>query len=131
MGGRSTSGLMSVIKNPFFIFCCLVFWFNQGIERIWNIYIPYVHAYLDDLLAMPVIFGITLQVFRWIHPLKAAFTFTKIQLFVGWLYFSLIFEVFLPWRSDIYTADPWDVVCYGIGTFLFYKIINKPASSNS
>jgi hypothetical protein len=119
---------MSVISNPFFILCCLLFWINQAIERLWGIFIPWIHAYLDDLLAMPVIFGITLQIFRWIHPLRNQFVFTKVQLLVGWIYFSLIFEVFLPSRSDIYTADPWDVLCYAIGTLLFYKLINFPIS---
>ncbi|SIS53909.1 magnesium citrate secondary transporter [Belliella pelovolcani] len=119
---------MSVISNPFFLFCCLLFWVNQAIERLWGIFIPWIHAYLDDLLAMPVIFGITLQIFRWIHPLRNQFVFTKVQLLVGWFYFSLIFEVFLPRRSDIYTADPWDVLCYAIGTLLFYKLINFPIS---
>ncbi|MCH7401469.1 magnesium citrate secondary transporter [Belliella kenyensis] len=118
---------MSVLKNPLFIICCIAFWVNQAIERAWEIYIPWVHAYLDDLLAMPVIFGITLQIFRWIHPLKAKFRFSKKQLIIGWIYFSLIFEVFLPSRSDIYTADPWDVVCYGIGTIAFYIFINNPS----
>jgi radical SAM superfamily enzyme YgiQ (UPF0313 family) len=116
---------MSVFKNPYFISACLVFWLNQFLERVLNIFIPYVHAYLDDLLAMPVILGITLQVYRWIHPLKDGFTFSKTQVFVGWLYFSFLFEFLLPRWSSTYTADLLDVVCYGIGAIAFYKLINK------
>lgn len=120
---------MSVLKNPFFWIPALLFTLNQLIERILNIHIPYIHAYLDDLLAMPVILGITLQVYRWIHPLKDAFIFTKAQTFVGFAYISFIFEWFLPRFSATYTADPWDVVCYGIGTLVFYHFINKAANT--
>ncbi|WP_373522332.1 magnesium citrate secondary transporter [Aquiflexum sp.] len=89
-----------------------------------KIFINYVHAYLDDLLAMPVILGITLQVYRWIHPLKEKFVFSKIQVLVGWAYFSFLFEFFLPRWSSTYTADIIDVLCYGLGAIAFYKLIN-------
>ena len=74
---------MTVFNNPFFWIPALLFAVNQFIERILAIYIPWVHAYLDDLMAMPVILGITLQVYRWIHPQKDAFVFSKVQTFVG------------------------------------------------
>ncbi|WP_245531126.1 magnesium citrate secondary transporter [Belliella baltica] len=80
---------------------------------------------LDDFLAMPVVLGITLQILKWIHPLKNCFYFSKFQLLVGWLYFSFLFEVLLSAWSDIYTADIWDVVCYGIGTIIFDRLINR------
>lgn len=115
---------MSVLRNPFFLLACLVFWLNQFLEKILGIYIPYAHAYLDDLLAMPVVLGITLQVYRWIHPLRENFTFSKAQVVVGLVYFSFLFEFLLPRWSTTYTADLWDVFCYGIGAIIFYKLIN-------
>lgn len=116
--------MMSVFKNPYFLIACLLFWTNQFLEKVMKVFIPYVHAYLDDLLAMPVILGITLQVFRWIHPLKDDFVFSKTQVAVGWLYFSFLFELVLPRWSPIYTADILDVLCYGLGALAFYKLIN-------
>ena len=116
---------MHVLKNPFFLTACLLFWINQYLEKVKGVFIPYVHAYLDDLLAMPVVLGISLQVFQWIHPLKAGFRFTKVQVMVGWLYFCLLFEVLLPKWSDQYVADPWDALAYGIGAVIFYRFINK------
>lgn len=116
---------MTVFKNLYFLTACVLFWINQAVERLLGIYIPFIHAYLDDLLAMPVVLGLTMQVFRWIHPLKNRFYFSKMQLTVGWLYFSFLFEVLLPRWSDIYTADIWDVVCYGVGTIIFDKFINS------
>lgn len=116
---------MSVLKNPLFIISCLIFWINQYIERIQGLYIPYVHAYLDDLLAMPVVLGITLQAFRWFHPLKERFIFSKTHVIIAVFYFSLIFEVILPMKSSTYTRDWWDVLCYAIGAAAFYFWINK------
>jgi hypothetical protein len=116
---------MRVLKNPLFLIACILFWANQYLEKVQGIFIPFVHAYMDDLLAMPVVLGITLQAFQWIHPLRAGFRFTKVQVLVGWLYFSLLFEILLPRWSDHYVADPWDVLAYGIGAAFFYRFINK------
>ncbi|MGY6558961.1 MAG: magnesium citrate secondary transporter [Nitritalea sp.] len=116
--------------NPYFWVPALLFWINQYLERGLEIHLPYVHAYGDDLLAMPVVFGLTLQVYRWFHPLREAFIFTPIQLLVGLLYFSLLFEVLLPRYSSTYTADPWDVLCYTLGTLYFYYLLNRPACSS-
>lgn len=116
--------MMSVFKNPYFLIACVLFWANQFLEKVMKVFIPYVHAYLDDLLAMPVILGITLQVFKWIHPLREDFVFNKTQVVVGWLYFSFLFEFLLPRWSSIYTADILDILCYGLGAITFYKLIN-------
>jgi hypothetical protein len=124
LADSDVAGLMTVFKNPYFFFPCIIFWANQYLERIQHLFIPFVHAYLDDLLAIPVVLGITLQVFRWIHPSKNQFVFTKKQIFVGWLYFSFMFEFALPKWSNTYTSDIFDVVCYGIGSVYFYKFIN-------
>lgn len=115
---------MSVIRNPYFIVCCLLFWANQFLERILGIFIPFVHEYLDDLLAMPVVLGISLQVFRWISPLKDGFIFTKTQILIGVAYFAFLFEFLLPMFSPVYTRDFWDVVCYGVGAVFFHRQIN-------
>lgn len=116
---------MRVLQNPYFLTACLLFWANQYLEKIEGIYLPFVHAYLDDILAMPVVLGITLQVFQWIHPQRAKFRFTPVQVLVGWLYFSFLFEFLLPKWSDIYVSDPLDVLMYGLGSLLFYRLINR------
>jgi hypothetical protein len=115
---------MTVFKNPFFYIPCLVFWVNQYFEKVQGIFIPFIHAYLDDLLAMPVVLGIALQVFRFIHPFKDNFIFTKVQVGIGVAYFAFLFEIVLPRWSATYTADIWDVLCYAIGAFIFYRFIN-------
>jgi hypothetical protein len=116
---------MTVFKNPHFLLPALLFWINQYLEKIQNIFLPYIHSYLDDLLAMPVILGITLQAFRLIYRNKKHFIFTKLQIFIGTAYISFLFEVLLPRWSGRYTADPWDVLCYALGATYFYFFINR------
>lgn len=116
---------MTIFKNPIFIVCCLAFWINQYVENSLGIYVPIYHAYGDDLMAMPVVFGICLQLMRWLHPLKSELIFTKKQLLIGLIYFSVVFELILPLLSDTYTADPIDVFCYLVGTWIFHKFINQ------
>ncbi|SHO59475.1 magnesium citrate secondary transporter [Algoriphagus zhangzhouensis] len=119
---------MTVLKNPIFFVSALLFWVNQGAEKLFGETHSFIRSYEDDLLAMPVILGITLQVFQWIHPLKNQFRFTWVQCLVGFLYVSVAFEGILPLYSETYTRDYWDIVCYAIGTFGFYKLINPKAS---
>jgi len=116
---------MPVLKNPFFILPCILFWINQYLEKIQNIFIPFVHSYLDDLLAMPVVLGLTLQVYQWIHPGKNHFVFTKVQILVAVVYYSLLFEVILPLWSSRYISDPLDVLFYLLGAIWFYIWINE------
>ena len=121
---------MAVFKNPFFFIPCLVFVINQLFERIGKLYIPYVHAYLDDLMAMPVILGITLQIYQWIHPAREKFTFTATHVIVATAYVSLVFEWLLPMFSSTYTRDWLDLVCYGIGAVYFYWLVNRSYSAH-
>ncbi len=116
---------MSVFKNPYFFIPVLLFAGNQVLEKGFGIFVPFVHAYLDDLLAIPVILGITLQIYRWIHPLRQNFRFKKEHIFVAFLYVSVVFEGFLPWYSDQYIRDFWDILCYGLGAIIFYFKINR------
>ncbi len=119
-----------ILKNTLFLICCLLFWTNQALEKA-GIIIPFVHAYADDLLAMPVVFGITLQSMRWIYPGGGLLVFSKTHVISGWLYFSLLMEAGLPRISATYTADIWDVVCYGIGSLAFWFWINLPEAKES
>lgn len=116
---------MEVIKNPYFYLPAILFAINQILEKIFGIFTPFIHAYFDDLLAMPVILGITLQLFRWIHPAKDTLTFAKTPLIVAWIYVSIVFEWFLPSQSNQNVSDLWDILCYGLGTLYFHYLINQ------
>ncbi len=117
---------MSVIKNPFFYIPALLFLANQILEKAFTVFLPIVHGYFDDIFAIPVILGITLHIYRLIHPRKDNFSFTKTQIFVAVIYVSVVFEWFLPKFSNTYISDLLDVACYVLGGFYFYFLINTP-----
>lgn len=118
---------MDLVKHPIVVFAAVAFWVNQYLEKVVGIFLPVYHSYGDDLLAMPVVFAICLQVMRWIHPSGSQLVFTGRQLLVGLLYFSLVFELALPKLSPVYVSDPLDVLCYALGTWIFWRFINRPA----
>ncbi len=123
--------MISVLKHPLFIFAAIAFWTNQFLEKALGVFIPFYHSYGDDLMAMPVVFGLCLQTMRWIHPRKSDLVFNKNQILVALVYFSVVFEGVLPMLSDRYTADIFDVLCYGIGTLAFYYFMNQQAKAQS
>lgn len=120
--------MIDLFKHPIFIFASIAFWINLYLEKSLGIFLPFYHSYGDDLIAMPVVFGICLQIMRWIHPRKTELTFSIKQLAIGVIYFSIVFELILPNVSPVYTADLFDVLCYLIGTLVFQKFMNIPAS---
>ncbi|REG83524.1 magnesium citrate secondary transporter [Algoriphagus antarcticus] len=119
--------MIDIVKHPIFIITSMAFWINQYLEKSLGIFLPLYHAYGDDLMAMPVVFGICLQMMRWIHPMKSELIFSKKQVFIGLIYFSIVFELVLPKLSAAHTADPLDVLCYMIGAWVFHRFMNKPA----
>lgn len=117
---------INTISHPLVWGFALLFVINQFIERCLGIFIPYVHAYLDDVLCMPVVLGIAMQVIQWIHPLKQQYYLSVWHLMWALIYFSILFELVLPCFSPLYTADWLDVFCYAAGTLLYYAMIIHP-----
>lgn len=117
---------MMLVLHPLFIISSVLFWLNQALEKIYGIYIPIVHGYLDDLLCMPIVLSIAMQVVQMLHPLGSLYTFSRSHIFIVVFYFSLLFEVVLPLYSINYTADILDIGCYIIGAIVFYRIHVEP-----
>ncbi len=46
---------------------------------------------------------------------------------VAVIYYIVIFEGLLPYWSNTYIRDPWDVLFYLFGAIWFYFLINKNA----
>lgn len=100
----------------------LVFVMNYVLQSI-AISTPFTRNYLDDLLAMPLIFYLTQTLMRLIYRDKH-FKLDVPMLILGFLMVSIGFEWLLPKYIEHLTADNWDVLCYAIGTIFFY-ILNR------
>lgn len=117
---------MHTLKHPLVWISILLFCINQIIEKYFHVFLPVVHAYLDDLLCMPVVLGVSMQVIQWIHPLRQFYTLSQRHIFLAVVYYSILFEVVLPFFSPIYTSDGIDIILYALGGLIFYWFVAKP-----
>ena len=116
----------ATLRHPLVASSILLFIVHQIIERGYGYSIPIVHAYLDDLLCMPIILGLAMQFIQWIHPLKELYHLDKIAIAISVIFYSILFEIILPMASpSTYTADWIDVLLYSTGALLFYCLISR------
>ena len=78
----------------------------------------FLNNYLADLLCMPIVLYLATFGIRFLTNRKE-YQLSLFQIFVGFSYFALLFEIILPFYSIKYTRDFWDIVLYLIGSILF------------
>ena len=115
---------MKVLRHPLFICATALTLANAALERLASP-IPFIHAYLDDVLCFPVVLTLALALLRMLkgndHRLSS------FQIGAAVIYFSIVFEWMLPRVSASYTGDALDVIAYAAGAMMFAVFINaKP-----
>ena len=122
---------MQILRNPFFILFCCLFWLTYLLEYFHVFTLPVIHNYLDDVLAIPVILTLAVAIQRqWVYRNKH-YTLSKIQIIFAVVYVSVLFEGVLPLCSLKYTRDLWDILAYFAGAFIFNKLLNRPKKISS
>ena len=119
------SAIRQYLLNPVLLSCTVVFLINQVFDHT-GVYIPFVHAYLDDFLTIPLSGAYTLFVQRFLTYRNPAYVLPVWQLIFLWAVFSVWFEWYLPQQSDAYVRNAWDVVAYAVGGVFFHRVINRP-----
>ncbi len=79
-----------------------------------------IDSYLDDLLAVPVLMGITLIIERGLPGYSETYFHSPLHIAFVCLLLSVCFEYILPELSDRYVSDPFDLLGYTVGAFLYY-----------
>ncbi len=119
----------SPLQHPLFILAVVLFITNQVLERYFLFHLPYLHAYLDDLLCMLVLLPILLFLQRNLVFRDPTYTFHVAHIIIAIIACSLYFEVYLPYYyTPKYIADPLDVFAYSVGGFIFWKWMNRPSN---
>lgn len=77
-----------------------------------------VNNHLNDILCMPIVLKFCLEGTRYVRSDDGLQLSPMLCLTVTLLY-AVYFEGFLPHVSVRYTKDPWDLLCYAVGLFLF------------
>lgn len=116
---------MKILQSPVFILCSVLFVLHQLLQKGLGLHIPYLHAYLDNFLAMPIILTLLLAERRLLFRKGNGYILTALDVLLATLYVSLISELLFPLFSDRFTTDWLDPVLYGLGSLLFYFTINQ------
>ena len=102
----------------------VVFFVLLGLYLIslwYKFYIPqnsWVNHYQADFLCMPIVLMIAEKSIQ-ILKRNSTFKLSLLQIGVGAIYFSVLFELVLPALNEKYTQDPKDVLMYFLGAGLF------------
>jgi len=123
---RLTKVFILSVFPPFWFWCSAIFILNQFLEA-GGVFIPYVHSYLDDILAIPIVLGFTLafqQQFTYRNP---KYTFSIWHSLIFLLGLSWYFEWYLPSVYNHHYRDPWDIVAYAAGAVFFQRKMNVAA----
>lgn len=104
--------------SPLFISATLLFCANQLLERF--VAVPYLHAYLDDLLCPAIVLGAALYFFQWLLA-DGDFRFTAWQVGFFWAWYSLLFELIFPLNDPRHFSDPFDLLAYALGCVIYWR----------
>ena len=112
---------VQTMSTPLFISCSILFLIHQLLQKILIVNTGVIDAYLDNLLAMPIILTL-LQAERYmLSGMHSKSRLNQMELIMSTLYISLSSELLFPILSPTFTADPIDVVAYCCGTLLYWR----------
>lgn len=107
---------------PLFFFLAILS-FNEWGKSFAN-YPETLRYYLNDLIAIPTMLFMLKCIISYL-PNFIPKHISISNVFYTFLITSVYFECLLPIRSQSYTADFVDILCYAMGAFVFLFIQNK------
>jgi hypothetical protein len=113
---------LPVLLNPLFLGCAFLYGLNLLFLRSAFDWWFFRH-YLNDLVCLPLVLIVTIFLQRCLFN-KPTYMLNKYQTGMAAAYFAIMFEGVIPIFNSRYTADFWDVICYGFGAWLFYRFGN-------
>lgn len=116
---------MALFRSPIFLSCLFLFIAHQLFQKVLNISLPLFDDYLDNLVAMPIILTIFLTEKRMLWGKGNNYKLPVLDIVLLTIYLSFISELVFPFLSNRFTADWLDVGCYVLGSYLFYKCMNR------
>lgn len=114
-----------LLVRPWFLSLVVVGLIHQLAQKVlgWNI--PIVHAYLDPLLFMPILLHLTLWERRVLFRALDDYQLEWWRIVAIFILASVVAEMVFPRLSTRFTADPYDVACYGLGAILYWMLANR------
>lgn len=107
-----------------YILLTLIFLAYKIIETIYPA-IPFLHTYLEDLVAIPLILKTALIIVQAAAGRKRIIEISLSEILIITGLFSVYYELLLPALNDQFYSDPWDVICYYIGALFFMRFMRR------
>lgn len=107
-----------------FILLTLIFLAYKLIETIYPA-IPFLHTYLEDLVAIPLILKTALIIVQGIIGRKKTIEISASEILIITGLFSVYYELLLPTFNEQFYSDPLDVICYFIGALFFMRFLRR------
>jgi hypothetical protein len=123
MGGYYSGGLkFQALLSPLFMGCTFLYVLHSVCKFAYPeiTQIAYLNNYLNDLLFVPLALGSAVFLQQNLILKQPDYYLNKSQIIISVAYISVMFEGIIPLFKDRYTADFFDVLCYGFGGLLFY-----------
>ena len=79
-----------ILTHWLFVLAASLFLLNQIAEKYFQIFIPFWHAYGDDLLCMPVVLSIALYIQRRFTFRNPNYVFSKPQIIFALAYYAFV-----------------------------------------
>lgn len=96
---------------------------HQILQKVFNVQIFLLHAYLDDFLCMPIL----LAIWQWERQLWWKKTsLHKFDLLYFTVFIFIFFEYIIPKFNTSFTADWYDGLAYGCGSLFYWTIQPVP-----
>lgn len=118
--------MKKTLLNPVFLVCLFLATLNQVLERVFKVFVPIVHSYLDDFLCFPIVLTLGLAAYRLRWP---NYQLSVWHIWPIVLIYSVYFEWHLPQTSTAYTSDVVDVLMYVLGALVFQQFINRSSTN--
>lgn len=119
---------MKLLQSPAFLICCILFILHQVFIMVFDVRLPQIDSYLDNLLAMPIILTLLLferiYLFKW----KNYKRLNLLEIVAATTFIAVVSELLFPLLSDDFTSDWLDVFFFFLGALIFYFTVNKSFS---
>lgn len=98
----------------------MLFLIHQLLQKVFFVNLELVDAYLDNLLAMPIVLTLLQAERYWLSGSNSKNRLSMLELIMCTIYICLASELLFPMFSPAFTADPVDLAVYFTGTLLYW-----------
>ena len=110
-------------RNIKYLLLLSVIYFTLFALKKSGFYVPIISDYFSDLICIPL----SLLFIEWFSSKISTnkLEIGNLHILVAILYFTFVFEFWMPSISKQYTADNWDILCYFIGGGIYGLLFRK------